>query len=45
LPYVFTNPPRNTELYPCDKVFVLSCNLPKSPGNTHKLREVGRDIR
>lgn len=24
MPYVFTNPPRDTELFTCDKVFVLS---------------------
>lgn len=23
-PYVFTNPPKDTELYSCDRVFVLS---------------------
>ena len=45
MPYVFTNPPPNTELYVCDKVFVLSCELPKTPDNTHMFREVGRDIR
>lgn len=24
MPYVFTNPPKDTELFTCDKVFVLS---------------------
>ncbi len=24
LPYVFTNPPKDTELFSCDKIFVLS---------------------
>lgn len=24
MPYVFTNPPKDTELFTCDKVFILS---------------------
>lgn len=28
LPYVFTNPPKDTELFSCDKVFVLSAQPP-----------------
>ena len=37
LPYVFTNPPADTELFSCDKVFVLSQRPPTS--NKKSVRE------
>jgi hypothetical protein len=36
MPYVFTNPPKDTELFTCDKVFVLS----QTPVGVHRSLKV-----
>jgi hypothetical protein len=37
MPYVFTNPPKDTELFSCDKIFVLS-QTPIKIGKVAKVR-------
>eukprot|EP01039_Chlorochromonas_danica_P014515 gene14515-16960_t len=39
MPYVFTNPPKDTELFSCDKVFVLSQNPVKLRGAKEETKE------
>jgi hypothetical protein len=39
MPYVFTNPPKDTELFSCDKVFVLSQTLVKLRGTKEEPKE------
>ena len=38
MPYVFTNPPKDTELFTCDKVFVLS-QTPVGVQKVHKVSD------
>lgn len=41
MPYVFTNPPKDTELFSCDKVFILS-QTPVGLNRVVKVRESWR---
>lgn len=40
MPYAYTNPPKDTELFSCDRVFVLS----PAPPHTTKLKDVEREL-